>query len=385
MTRQPSTEIRHIPLIRPDLPAFGDVAADFKEILSNGKISNFGKFLTAFEAEAGQYLGAPVVAVSSGTMGLLFALQGLGVRPGDQVVVPSFTFMATVQAILYAGARPVFADVNQRLTLDTGDLEELLAAHPETTAVIGTHVYGMPCEVDAIDSIVSHANRGRERKTAVMYDAAHAFGSAVGDRSVGCFGDAEVFSLSVTKALVAVEGGLVASRRPELIERVKHMRNYGIEANYDTWWPGLNGKMSELHAIVGRHNLRRIETILERRRTKAAYFEKAIGWHAQSKIIEVPAGIRHTFKDFTVLLPESVAARRPEIIAWLKEQGVETRAYFHPAVHQQKLFARFHHRPLPRTEALARRVLTLPFFTTIQEEEMDYAAQRLAEAESRFA
>src|ERR1039458_4332135 len=228
-------EARHVPLIKPDLPAFEDVAEDFKEILSNGRITNFGKFMTAFETEAGQYLGANVAAVSSGTMGLLFALQALGVRAGDKVAVPSFTFMATVQAIRYAGATPVFADVNPLLTIDATDLENLLAAHPDTAAVLGTHVYGMPCEVDAIENVVRRANEGRERKIVVMYDAAHAFGSAVGGRRVGCFGDAEVFSLSVTKALVCVEGGLVASRRADVIERIKHMRNYGIEANYDAW------------------------------------------------------------------------------------------------------------------------------------------------------
>ena len=385
MPESKTAEGLHVPLIRPDLPAFEDVAEDFKEILASGRITNFGRFMTSFETEAGQYLGTGVAAVSSGTMGLLFALQALGVGPGDKVAVPSFTFMATVQALLYAGAAPVFADVNPLLTIDVHDLEGLLASHPDIAAVLGTHVYGMPCEVDAIEEVVRQANKGRERKVVVIYDAAHAFGSAVGVRRVGCFGDAEVFSLSVTKALVSVEGGLVASRRADVIERIKKMRNYGIEASYDAWWPGLNGKMSEFHAIIGLHNLRRIEAILQQREEKAAYFVQAVRRCARSGILEVPAGIRHTFKDFTVLLPESIAGRRADVIAWLKERGVETRAYFYPAAHEQKLFACYHHRPLPRTDALSRRVLTLPFFTTITEAEMDYTAERLAEAEGRFA
>ena len=375
------TQTREVPLIMPDLPGLDDVREEFAELLKTGKITNFGHYVTRFESEAGAYVGAETATVSSGTMGLLLSLQALGIKRGDKVIVPSFTFMATIQAILYSGAVPVFAEVSPYLTLDPQDLSALLQQHRDVAAVIGVHMYGLPCAVERIERIVSDHNAAGRCNVAVLYDAAHAFGSAVNGRRVGSFGRAEVFSLSVTKTLVCVEGGLIASSDPELIDRIRHMRNYGIEANYDAWHPGLNGKMSEFHAVIGLYNLRRFDTVMMQRQARATYYSRAIVELCRSEVLPVPEGVVHTFKDFTVLLPREVTRRRGELIAWLKDVGIETRPYFYPPAHKQKLFAGYADRPLPATDALAARVLTLPFFTRITESDMDYVAERLAQAE----
>jgi dTDP-4-amino-4,6-dideoxygalactose transaminase len=199
------------------------------------------------------------------------------------------------------------------------------------------------------------------------------------------FGDAEVFSLSVTKALVSVEGGLVSSRNPDLIDRIKKMRNYGIEANYNTHYPGLNGKMSEFHAIVGLYNLGRLDEYMATRQRSARYYITAIKTRTRFQTLPWPHGVTHTFKDFSVVIPEHLDGRRDAIVASLAEQGVETRAYFHPPVHEQEFFRKYADRRLPRTEALSRRVITLPFYTTITEAEMDYVVDTLADAERRLA
>src|SRR5207302_6785338 len=138
----------------------------------------------------------------------------------------------------------------------------------------------------------------------VICDAAHAFGSSLEDRRVGTFGDAEVFSLSVTKVLVTVEGGLVSSRDPELLRRIKSMRNYGISSNYNAHFAGANGKMSEFHAIVGLHNLRRVEHLLAERHTRARKFRTKIESATRFHLSSWPQHVVHTFKDFTILLPE---------------------------------------------------------------------------------
>jgi dTDP-4-amino-4,6-dideoxygalactose transaminase len=375
----------HVPLIQPDIPPLEKVADDFREILANGKITNFGKFVTQFEKEIGEYLGVPAVTTSSGTMALLFALQSLGLRPGEKVIVPSFTFMATVQAILYAGAVPVFAEIGDDLTLQPAELEMLLEKHPDARTVIAVHMYGLPCEVDGLQAVVDAFERKRAAPIKLLYDAAHAFGSRVGNRKVGSFGYAEVFSLSVTKVLVSVEGGLVVSRDAKFLQRVRQMRNYGIESNYNAVHPGMNGKMSEFHAIVGLQSLRNIDSLMERRQKLAARYFAAIESQTSFRRLPQRPGVVHTYKDFSIVLPDRLVARRPELIELLKERGIETRAYFFPPVHEQGHFRKWADRPLPRTESLSRRVLTLPFFTSMTDEQVDHVVDSLAHAEKALA
>ena len=366
-----------VPLIKPDLPRFEDVSGAFREILENGRITNFGRYVTELETEVSRYLNVDVATVSSGTMALLFTLQALGLRPGKKVILPSFTFMATAQAVLYAGGIPLFAEIENDLTISPADVDELLQQNDDVDIVVGVHMYGLPCRTSELEAVVRKWSERRSRKIAVVYDAAHAFGSAVGPRKVGTFGEAEVFSLSVTKAFVTVEGGLVSSANSELIARIRKMRNYGIETNYDAWYPGLNGKMSEFHAIVGLANFRRIDDSLDQRQQKARRYADRIERDNDLTVIGFAPDIRHTFKDFTVLLPSALKPVRDEIIEVLRAAGVETRAYFYPPVHEQKYFRRFATRTLTRTEDLSRRVVTLPFFTSITESEMDFVADTL--------
>jgi dTDP-4-amino-4,6-dideoxygalactose transaminase len=358
------------------------VADSLAEILANGRITNFGKYNAAFEEAAWAYLGVPVAAVSSGTAAAILTMKALELQAGRKVIVPSFTFMASAQAILYAGCVPVFAEVRDDLTLCPDDLDRLLTKHhSDVEAVFGVHTFGMPAQVDALEEVVRrHAARGGKR-IRLLYDAAHAFGSAVGGRRVGQFGDAEVFSMSVTKVLVSVEGGLVASKDAETLRRVRKLRNYGIEENYDARWQGLNGKMSEFHAIVGLYNVRRMDELMAARQERALYYCRVLRDRVRSSLLPWSEGVVHTFKDFSIVVPEDLVAKRDAIMAAMKERGVETRAYFYPPVHEQQMFRRFADRPLPKTEDLARRVITLPFYTTISEEEMDYVADALAEAE----
>jgi dTDP-4-amino-4,6-dideoxygalactose transaminase len=371
-----------IPLIKPDLPLLEEIREPLEEILGNGRITNFGKYMQQFEAEAQEYLGVPTAAVSSGTAGLIFTLSALDIKRGEKVILPSFTFMATAQAILFAGGVPVFAEIDDDLNLSVSDLEQLLEQYPDTGAVVAVHMYGLPARAREIEEVVARASERRGRRIALIFDAAHAFGSAIGDRKVGSFGDAEIFSLSVTKSLVTVEGGLVSSRDTELLRKVRYMRNYGVVANYNAHFPGLNGKMSEFHAIVGLHNLRRCESLIAARQERARCFREKVEHATGFRVTAWPQGIVHTFKDFTVFLPEGVPAeKRDFIMRALTQRGIETRAYFFPPVHEQEYFTRFATRPLPNTELLSRRVITLPFFSSITSGEMDYMVKALSEVE----
>lgn len=368
------TPAHHVPLIAPDLPEFEAVAPRFREILQNGRVTNFGRYVREFEEAVGAYVDAEAVTTSSGTMALLFTLQALELPAGAPVIMPSFTFMATAQAVRYAGGRPLFAEVGDDLTLDLDDVALLLDRHPDVAALIPVHMYGLPVDAAAVDALLAD----RPGPVPVVYDAAHAFGASRAGRPVGTGGQAEVFSLSVTKALVTVEGGVVTTRDGVLAERLRRMRNYGIEADYEAWYPGLNGKMSEFHAIVGLANLERLEERLTRRGQLAAAYGARLREEAGLEPLMAPPGVRHTYKDFTVLLPAPLAPRRAELMRRLADAGVETRAYFHPPVHEQKLFRAFADRPLPATERLARAVLTLPFFTAMTEADVDHVVRTLA-------
>jgi dTDP-4-amino-4,6-dideoxygalactose transaminase len=377
--------IRRVPLIKPDLPAFDLLEGPLRTILDSGRVTNFGPVSEAFEKEAAALLGTEVAAVSSDTTGLVLLLQALGIPAGARVVVPSFTFVATAQAVLYAGGVPVFAEVGEDLTLAPDDLERLLARHPDVAAVVGVHTYGLPCQVDALQQIVAAAAARASRPIHLVYDAAHAFGSALDGRRVGTFGAGEVFSLSVTKLLVSIEGGLVSSANADLIARIRRMRNYGLDPNYDARWPGLNGKMSELHALVGLLNLKRLEDLVAERQRKARRYLDGIRSRTGFETLPWPEGVTHTFKDLTVLTAGKLRDHRDRVIARLEGHGVETRRYFFPPVHEQTFFRRFADRPLPRTEALARRVITLPFFTSISDAEMDHVVDGLVAAERALA
>lgn len=371
----------HIPLIKPDLPRIEELEDSFREVLSNGKITNFSKYVQQFEQEAGEYLGVSVVSTSSGTAGLILTLQAMGLKAGQKVIVPSFTFMATAQAVLYAGGIPVFAECRDDLTLDVDDLVMLLQTHSDVAVVMPVHIYGLPCQVDEIKQVVDKASAQRNKPIRILYDAAHGFGASLNGTRVGNFGDAEVFSLSVTKVLVTVEGGLVASHNPEILYRLQKMRNYGIESNYNALYQGINSKMSEFHAIVGLYNIRRIGALMEERQEKAHSYSEKIRACTGFELIPLPPNVEHTFKDFTVMMPAQNADKRDAVIEHLKARGIETRPYFSPPVHEQAYFRPYADRALPRTEALARRVITLPFYTTITDDEINYVVNALRVAE----
>jgi dTDP-4-amino-4,6-dideoxygalactose transaminase len=284
--------------------------------------------------------------------------------------------------VLYAGCTPVFVDIAEDGNVDPYDLARVLRTTDNVGAALLVHMYGLPCRTDAIASVVEESRRSRKDPMPVLYDAAHAFGSASQGVRVGGAGAAEIFSTSVTKVLTSVEGGIVSSRDAGLIARLRKMRNYGIEANYDAQYPGLNGKMSEFHAIVGLRNLARLDALLDARTSRAAFYTRQIHEATSFRVMAAPAGVLSTCKDFTILLPPRFKASRDAIIQFLAARGVETRAYFFPPIHEQTFFRTYVNRPLPVTEDISRRVITLPFSSTITELEMQTVAAVLADAEA---
>jgi dTDP-4-amino-4,6-dideoxygalactose transaminase len=326
-----------------------------ERILDSGMLTA-GPTVRELEEGVAEQLGVPhVVAVASCTTGLMLVLQAL--EATGPVVMPSFTFSATAHAAVWAGGRPVFADVGESsLTLDVDDAAGRLDG---ASALMATHVYGTPCAVERIDSAAAAAG------VPVVYDAAHALGSRRGGRPIGGFGSAEVFSLSPTKVAPAGEGGLVTTHDGDLAERVRLARNYGNPGDYDCRVPGLNARMSELHAAVGLASWSELPARVARRNELVGVFAAAVAGVPGIRIPTVDSADLSTYKDLTLVVDEQVFGLDVSSFRHvLDAEGVDTRRYFYPPVHRQQAY-RYLGTPaeLPVTDRLSPRVLTLPLWT----------------------
>lgn len=333
-----------------------------------------GSFVEELELRAAGYLGVShCVAVSSCTAGLMLVLQVAG--PAGEVVLPSFTFVATAHAVAWNGFRLAFADVSEgTFTLSPEAVRD--AAGPDTRAVLATHLYGAPCDVEAL---AEEADRIGAR---LFFDAAHAFGSRRAGVPVGRFGDAEVFSLTPTKLLVAGEGGLIATDDPALAERFTIGREYANPGDYDARFVGLNARLSEIHAALALRSLATLDERIERRGWLADRYRQELADLPGISFPIVTEGDRTTFKDFTILVePGSFGMDADALGEALRREGVDTRRYYSPPVHRQRAYrVAGGDADLPVTEWVAERALTLPLW----EEMEDDVPGRVAEAVRRI-
>ena len=361
-----------LPLARPRVADPARVAADVETILRSGVLTD-GPYVRRLEEEAATYLGVRhCVAVASCTTGLMLVLRASELS-GD-VIVPSFTFAATVHAVDWNGLRPSFADIDPGpLTLSPASVEQAIGVH--TSAILATHVYGTPCDIEGLREV---AERNGLR---LFFDAAHAFGSIHGGTKVGGFGDAEVFSFSPTKVVVAAEGGLIATNDDLLAERCRIGRNYGNPGNYDCRFVGLNARMSELHAATALASLSDLEERLGERNRLAAAYTVALSGIPGIDIPEVPSGDRSTYKDYTILVdPEEFGLDADALGAALRLDGVETRRYYAPPVHAMHAYAslRGPAGSWPITDRAAERALTLPLWVGMTDAQVTGVAGAIA-------
>jgi dTDP-4-amino-4,6-dideoxygalactose transaminase len=357
-----------IPLARPNVADPSWVARQVEDILASGVLTN-GPYVREFERRAAEYLGVRhCVAVASCTSGLMLALRAVDLS--GEVVVPSFTFAATAHAVAWNGLRPVFADVDpETLTLDPASVRRVIDMR--TSAILATHVYGTPADVEGLRAIAD------EYGIRLFFDAAHAFGSRHGSRRIGGFGDAEVFSLSPTKVVVAGEGGIIATNDDAIAQRCRIGRDYGNPGDYDCRFVGLNARMSELHAAVALASLEDLDERLDERNRLAGEYRDALAGAFGIGFPGVRPGDRSTYKDLTVLVHPEIAGRTAsEVGAVLAAQGIETKRYYDPPVHRMRSY-RFlgaSSQALPVTEFAAERVLTLPLWTGMGAVEIDRVA-----------
>ena len=360
--REDSPLFEHrINLVRPTLPGFSDLADDVRDILSSGMVTK-GRHVCAFEAAIAEHLGVKhAVAVSSCTTGLMLTYQGLELT-GD-VVVPSFTFMATVSALIWAGLRPVFADVDAGATnLDLVAAEAAIT--PNTSAIVAVHNFGNPADIIGLQEV---ADRHGLR---LIFDAAHGFGACYQGVPVGSQGNAHIFSLSPTKLLIAGEGGIVATNDDLLAENVRFGREYGNSGNYDSAFAGINARMPEFNALMGLHSLAMLEDAARRRNEVAAIYHTELGRLPGMGFQKVRPGNRNSYKDFSITVePELFGLTRDELVLALAAENVDTRKYYDPPVHRQTAYRQYDDgRPLPNTDWLSTHSLSLPIWSSMSDE-----------------
>jgi dTDP-4-amino-4,6-dideoxygalactose transaminase len=363
-TRRSPRFTEPVPLVRPTVEPDADMELAFKEILRSGMLTN-GRHVRAFEEAAAAYLGVGhAVAVSNCTTGLMLVLRCLGVT-GD-VVVPSFTFMASGHAVDWNGNGVLFADSDPRTwTVDPDSVARLL---PRAGGVLAMHTFGAPCDADRLAALCA------ERGVPLVFDAAHGFGSRYPDGTmVGTKGVAEVFSLSPTKTLSTGEGGLVTTDDAALAQRLRTAREYGNPGDYDSRFIGLNGRMTEVSGLLGTRALENFARWMETRRSLVARYRERLadlpGWEFQS----VPDGALSSYKDLGVQVDgERFGLTRDRLAEALARENVATRRYFDPPLHRQTAYGDVPPRTdLAVTERLAARMITLPLYSHMPAELVD--------------
>ncbi len=347
-----------IQVTKPSLPSIQEVSADLEAILNSGILSK-GYHTAGLEDSIAYKLDVKhAIAVSSCTTGLMITYQALELT-GD-VVVPSFTFMSTVGALRWAGLRPVFADVDPRTTNVTPATVRA-ALTPQTSAIVALHNFGNPADIDGLTAIAD------EYGLRLIFDAAHAFGSRYQNRPVGNQGDAQVFSMSPTKLVVAGEGGIVATNIDDLAAKLRVAREFGNCGDYDSAIHGVNGRLPEISALLARYSLSKLDASVENRHRIAALYQERLGVLPGISFQEIRSVDRSSYKDFAIVVDDrAFGLTRNELAETLKAENIDTRAYYDPPAHRQRAYLPFApHGGLPVTDALSANILCLPIWSAM--------------------
>jgi len=352
-------------MVQPIVPVDADLLATLADILASGKLTNHGPWVQRLEAGLGAWLGGPVAAVASGSAGLQLGLAALDLHATGArckaAILPSFTYVATANAVAQAGFVPVLCDVDPNTwTLCPRALEAVLAARDDVAVVVPVAVYGVAPDLAALAALARGAG------AALVYDAAHALGTEVLRARLAAQVDVQVFSLHATKVLPAVEGGLVWARDPAVLQRIQALRCHGIGPDPFAVAIGLNAKLSELHAAVGHHSLLRLDTILANRRAYGARLTQAAGRSRAFRVQAVPTGMRSNYQNFGLRVAIDQPHDIETVVAAFAREGVEARRYFWPPLHQLRRFAH-DQAHLPVTRALVSELLCLPLHSWMDE------------------
>lgn len=365
--------MEHISIANPILN--GNEKKYIDECVDTGWISANGRFIREFEQKFAEYCGSKyALACCNGTVTLHLALLALGIGPGDEVIMPTLTYIATANAVRYCGAVPVFVDSEpDTWNIDPKAIEAKITNR--TKAIIPVHLYGLACDMDAIMEIA------RRHGLRVLEDAAEAHGATWGGKRVGSMGDIGSFSFFGNKIITCGEGGMVITDSEELYEKMKLLRSQGVDPNKRYWHTitAYNYRMTNMQAALGLAQLENIQWHLDQRQRVNALYNKYLPMLGDLVSVQtVPEKATHVYWMNSVLLSEKVKRSRDEVMARMEEKNIEMRPLFYP-MHIMPPYLDTAVKA-PVAESLARRGINLPSHGMLTEEQVKYIVESLAES-----
>lgn len=351
-----------IPVTKPFLPPEDEYKNYVSDIWKRQWLTNMGPLASDLEMRLKKHLDLDhLLFVANGTVALQLAIKALNLT--GEIITTPFSFVATTSSIVWEGCVPVFVDIDEKsLNIDPTKIEDRITKR--TTAILATHVYGNPCDVEAIEAIA------RKHNLKVIYDGAHAFGVQVHGNSIFRYGDITTCSLHATKLYHSVEGGLVITQDSKTLEKLAYMRNFGISGHDSFAELGINAKNSELHAGMGLVNLNYMDNIHEKRKNLTEYYDKAL---INLKAVK-PIWHEHATRNYAyypILLESEELLLR--IKAKLDANEIFTRRYFYPSLASSLPYVTTEN--LRVTDELSKRVLCLPLYFDLTNEEVDLMAR----------
>nr|WP_199081949.1 DegT/DnrJ/EryC1/StrS family aminotransferase [Pedobacter sp. ASV19] len=346
-----------IPVTKPFLPKIQEFEEYISSIWERQWLTNNGPLVNELELKLKTYLNVKhLLYVANGTMALQLAIKALELS--GEIITTPFSFVATTNSILWEGCTPVFADIDaETFNIDPAKIE--LAITPKTSAILATHVYGNPCDIEAIQAI---ANKYGLK---VIYDAAHCFGTKYKNKSVFEYGDISTTSFHATKLFHTIEGGAVFTQCPDLLRKMALMRNFGHNGPDEFADVGINGKSCEFHAAMGLCNLKQVDEILDKRRLLSFYYWQKLG-NLQASYPKLNADLDYNYTYFPVLFHSEELMLK--CLKALENEKVYCRRYFYPALSTLP-FA--NPASMPVCESVARRMLCLPLYHTLTCSDLD--------------
>jgi dTDP-4-amino-4,6-dideoxygalactose transaminase len=355
-----------IPVTKPFLPPIEEYQQYLTGIWGRHWLTNNGPLVNELELKLKEYLKSPhLLYLTNGTIALQIAIKTLELK--GEIITTPFSYIATTSSIVWEGCKPVFVDIdNGSLNLDPTKIEAAITNN--TSAILATHVFGNPCDIDAIEAIANRHN------LPVIYDAAHCFGTYYKKQSVFNFGKISTTSFHATKLFHTIEGGAVFTRDGELLKKMALLRNFGHNGpvNFDD--VGINGKNSEFHAAMGLTNFRYIEPILKSRKDQSLRYDSRLDRaHAQRIIINKDADFNYAY--YPLILKDEATTLK--VIKDLESNRISPRRYFYPSLNTVPLYKAGN---LSVSESISKRIICLPLYHTLSGEEIDFISRIILRA-----
>ena len=355
-----------IPVTKPFLPPKEEVYALLDEVWNRQWLTNNGPLVSELELKLKEYLDVPhLLYLNNGTIALQIAIKALDLT--GEIITTPFSYVATTSSIMWEGCTPVFVDIDKHtFNIDPNKIEASIT--PKTKAILATHVFGNPCDIDAIQKIANKHN------LKVIYDAAHCFGSTYKGKSVFAYGDISTSSFHATKLFHTVEGGAVICNNPELLKKMAFLRNFGHNGPTDFAEVGINGKNSEFHAAMGIVNLKYIKQILAQRKALCLQYDT---WLKRVNIQLQTITNQSAFNYAYYPVVFNSEATTLKVIKELEGNWVTPRRYFYPSLNTVDIF---NTTICPISEDIAKRVLCLPIYHTLTQNDIDFICRIILRA-----